>query len=58
MPTLNDRLRALERATADQSMLLPLVVPDDTSDDELQRLRQQGRQVFRASDPELVNAFV
>lgn len=43
------RLFELERLDAPVG-LLPLVFPDDAPDADLDRLRRQGRQVFRLTD--------
>ena len=46
---LSRRLLALETCGSDQAKQLPQVVPDDTPDDELERLRRAGREVYRLS---------
>jgi hypothetical protein len=47
--TLRRRLHELERLDAPAG-LLPLVLPDDAPDADLDRLRRQGWQVFRLTD--------
>jgi hypothetical protein len=51
MTTMNikRRLFELERLDAPAGLLL-LVFPDDAPDADLDRLRRQGRQVFRLTD--------
>jgi hypothetical protein len=56
---LGARLMALEnRNESEGSRLLPQVVPDTTTDAEIVLLRKNGREVFRESDPHLVDAFL
>lgn len=50
MKTLESRLVALESLDIDHAKPLPDVVGDDTPDDELERLRSGGREVYRMSD--------
>lgn len=53
------RLEALERALPTAGPRpLPMVVPDATTDANLARLQQQGRKVFRESDPAFIDQFV
>ena len=52
------RLLALETRDSDQAKPLPQVVPDSTTDKELARLRQHGREVFRESDPAYIDHFI
>ena len=48
---LHRRLLALESLDGgDHAKTPPQVVPDDTPDAELARLRRHGREVFRMSD--------
>ena len=47
---LSRRLRALEVPPDINGKPLPMVVPDDTSADELERLRRAGLEVYRLSD--------
>ena len=48
---LHRRLLALESFdSGNHAKPLPDVVADDTPDDELERLRRGGREVFRMSD--------
>ena len=47
--TLRHRLHELERLDAPAG-LLPLVLPDDVPDADLDRLHRQGWQVFRLTD--------
>jgi hypothetical protein len=54
---LNDRLAALERNHAD-ARTLPAVVPETTTDAELEALRRSGIEAYRESDPDLINRFV
>jgi hypothetical protein len=58
MGVINTRLLKLETMRADKSRELPTVVPDETSDAELARLRANGREVFRESDPSIYDLFV
>ena len=44
------RLLALETRDSDQAKPLPQVVPESTTDRELARLRQHGREVYRMAD--------
>jgi len=55
---LNERLKRLETAQEGGLKLLPLIVPEDTSDAELERLRLGGQAVYRSGDSELYNEFV
>ena len=50
MATLKTRLEALEAPSDHDGKPLPMVVPDDTRADELERLRRAGREVYRWSD--------
>ncbi|WP_296446983.1 hypothetical protein [Rhodoferax sp. UBA5149] len=50
MNALTRRLEALEATDSDQAKRLPDVVPDDTPDSELARLRKRGREVLRYSE--------
>lgn len=50
MTTLHRRLLALEGATDSHARALPMVVPDDTPADELERLRRGGREVYHWRD--------
>ena len=50
MGRLEARLLVLEGATDSHAQLLPDVVPDDTADSEIERLRAGGRRVYRLSD--------
>ena len=59
MASLDARLLALESlGSGDHAKPLPEVVPDNTTDTELARLRQHGREVFRESDPAFLDLFV
>lgn len=58
MSTLKRRLLALEACDNYQASQLPEVVADDTTDDEMARLRKHGRKVYRESDPEFIELFV
>lgn len=59
MVTLSARLMALEGVGAgDHPKPLPRLVPDATTDTELARLRQHGRDVLRESDPAFIDLFV
>ena len=51
MKNLDARLLALESlGSGDHAKPLPQVVPDSTTDRELARLRQHGREVYRMAD--------
>ena len=56
--SLSRRLEALEATDDDTVKQLPEVVPDDTTDTELGRLRKHGREVYRESDPAFIELFV
>ena len=58
MATLDQRLKALEAEQAGDYVPMPVVVPECTTDEELARLRRNGRAVFRSGDPELYSEFV
>ena len=59
MKTLDARLLALESLDGgDTAKQLPEVVPDSTPDTELARLRKNGREVYRESDPAFIELFV
>ena len=59
MASLDARLLALESLdSGDHAKPLPRVVPDATTDTDLARLRQHGREVFRESDPAFIDLFV
>ncbi len=49
MARLDERLRALERIEPEAGAL-PIVLPDDAPESELERLRAIGRKVYRWSD--------
>ena len=50
MRAIERRLQALEGTKDSYARLLPDVVPDDTTDSELERLRRGGREVYRWRD--------
>ena len=50
MTTLHRRLQALECTTNPQAKPLPTIVTDDTTADELERLRAAGSEVYRWRD--------
>ena len=50
MRTIERRLQVLEGAADSHAKPLPMVVPDDTTADELERLRRGGREVYRWRD--------
>lgn len=59
MASIDARLLALESlGSDDRAKPLPQVLPDSTTDKELERLRQHGREVFRESDPAFIDLFV
>ena len=58
MPSLDARLLALETRHDDHAKPLPDLVDDSTSDAEMARHRQHGREVFRMSDPAFIDLFV
>lgn len=58
MKTLDSRLLALETRDSDQAKQLPDVVPDNTPESDIARLRQHGREVYRESDPAFIHLFV
>jgi hypothetical protein len=55
---LSRRLQALETLDSDHAKLLPSLVSDDTTDEELARLRKHGREVYKESDLEFIHLFV
>jgi hypothetical protein len=55
---LSRRLLVLEACDTDQAKQLPQVVPDDTPEGEIVRLRKQGRDVYRESDPAFIELFI
>ena len=56
---LNRRLLVLESLdSGDTAKPLPEVVPDSTTDIELARLRKNGREIYRESDPAFIELFV
>lgn len=57
MMKLDARLKLLELSTK-PATLLPTVVADCTTDEEIERLRQTGQKVFRSSDPALFDSFI
>lgn len=50
MSTLHRRLQALEGTKDSHARALPTVLPDDTPEADLDRLRAAGREVYRLSD--------
>ena len=52
------RLKALETTTGDRLKPLPTIVPASTTDEEIEALQRACVEVFRASDPALVDNFV
>lgn len=50
MASIEKRLQALEAPLGMDGNYLPKVVPDETHDSELQRLRRAGHEVYRFSD--------
>ena len=51
MASLDARLLALESlGSGDNAKPLPHVLPDSTTDKELARLRQHGREVYRVAE--------
>ena len=59
MKNLDARLLALESlGSGDHAKPLPHVVPDATTDTDLARFRQNGREVFRESDLDFMALFV
>ncbi len=50
MANIEKRLQALEAPPDKDGKPLPTVVPDETPDSELQRLRRAGHEVYRWSD--------
>jgi len=58
--TLDRRIRALmyDKTLPRQAKLLPLVVDEHTTDAEIERLRRNGRAVFRSGDLTLYDEFV
>ena len=57
MMKLDARLKLLELRT-EPATLLPTVVADCTTDEEIERMRRTGQKVFRASDPALFDSFI
>lgn len=58
MKTIDQRLKALETAQEAGLKPMPIIVPEDTSDEKLERLKRNGRAVFRSGDPAIVDEFV
>lgn len=59
MATIETRIMALEQhSQINESRLLPLVVPDDCTDEAMEKIRRTGRKVFRFSDHALFDAFI
>ncbi len=57
--TLDARLLALETdREGGGAKPLPCLVPDTTTDAELDRMRRDGREVYRESDPAFIDRFV
>ena len=58
MPSLDARLLVLEARDDGHAKPLPDLVDNSTTNAELVRLCQHGREVFRVSDPAFINLFV
>lgn len=60
MKALKQRIKvlALEAMPQRGSRLLPLVVDEHTTDAEIERLRRNGRAVYRENDPTLYDEFI
>ncbi len=59
MATIDQRLKALETMQELGFKPMPLIVDENISDAELERLRHGGRVVvYRSGDPALYNEFV
>ena len=58
MTTIKQRLEALEAMPHRGLRLLPHVVDEHTTDTEIERLRRNGRAVYRENDPALYDEFV
>ena len=58
MRTIKRRISALEQIEADCRHLLPVILPDDATDEQLEAIRATGRAAFRESDPALMEAFI
>lgn len=55
---IKDRLKALEQTRTGTLSELPLIVSDETTDKAIEQLKQNGRKVYRESDPELIEEFI
>ena len=58
MNTINQRLKPLENEHGTEYVLMPLVVPENVTDEKLERLQRNGRKVYRSGDTALVDEFV
>lgn len=58
MTKIKRRIKALETMPQKGLKLLPLIVDEHTSDAEIERLRRNGRVVYRSGDPALYDEFV
>ena len=58
MKKIKQRINALETMPQKGSRLLPLVVNEHITDAEIERLRRNGRVVYRENDSTLYDEFV
>jgi len=55
---IKQRLIALEQVKTDTLAELPMIVSDDSADEEIKQLQRNGRKVYRESDPALIEEFI
>ena len=58
MATIDQRLKALETEHSGDFRPMPLIVDENVPDAELERLRRNGRVVYRSGDPAFYDEFV
>ena len=57
MKDIERRVQRLEGPREGQDRLLPTIVPDDTPQVEIDRLRRRGGEVYRFGDPATIDRF-
>lgn len=55
---IKQRLIALEQVKTYTLAELPMIVSDDSTDEEIKQLQRNGRKVYRESDPALIEEFI